>query len=49
MVSGEFVPKCILAEAAYIKDVRMEIDEKGAMWLFWRDTHGSHFERRALP
>jgi hypothetical protein len=47
--SGEFTPKCILAEAAYIKDVRMEIDAKGAMWIFWRDTRGSHFERRALP
>lgn len=47
--SGEFAPKCILAEAVYIKDVALEIDRQGAMWLFWRDTHGSHFERRALP
>ena len=47
--SGEFAPKCILAEAAYIKDVKLEIDRQGAMWLFWRDTRGSHFERRALP
>ncbi len=47
--SGEFSPRCILAEAAYIKDVELAIDRQGAMWLFWRDTHGSHFERRALP
>jgi hypothetical protein len=47
--SGEFSPKCILSEAAYIKDVQLEIDRHGAMWLFWRDTRGSHFEKRALP
>jgi hypothetical protein len=46
---GEFRPECILAEAAYIKDIEMQIDRHGVMWLFWRDTHGSHFERRALP
>jgi hypothetical protein len=48
-LAGLFVPKCILSEAAYIKDVKLEIDRQGAMWLFWRDTRGSHFERRALP
>ena len=47
--SGQFSAKCVLAQAAYIKDVKLEIDRQGAMWLFWRDTHGSHFERRALP
>jgi hypothetical protein len=47
--AGLFSPKCILSEAAYIKDVKLEIDRQGAMWLFWRDTRGSHFERRALP
>jgi hypothetical protein len=47
--SGQFVPKCILSEAAYIKDVELAIDRQGAMWIFWRDTRGSHFERRALP
>jgi hypothetical protein len=46
---AQFVPKCILSEAAYIKDVKLAIDRQGAMWLFWRDTRGSHFERRALP
>jgi hypothetical protein len=46
---GLFVPKCILSEAAYIKDVQLAIDRQGAMWLFWRDTRGSHFERRSLP
>ncbi|MET0591385.1 MAG: hypothetical protein ABW133_01715 [Polyangiaceae bacterium] len=47
--AGEFQLKCILAEAAYIKDLEMEIDRDGAMWLFWRDTRGSHLERRSLP
>ena len=47
--SGEFQPKCILAEAAYIKDIALDVDRQGAMWIFWRDTRGSHFERRALP
>ena len=46
---GEFQAKCVLAEAAYIKDVELEVDHDGAMWLFWRDTRGSHLERRALP
>ena len=46
---GEFQPKCILAEAAYIKDVELDVDREGTMWLFWRDTRGSHLERRALP
>jgi hypothetical protein len=47
--AGEFHAKCILAEAAYIKDVELDVDREGAMWLFWRDTRGSHLERRALP
>jgi hypothetical protein len=47
--SGEFEAKCIISEAAYIKDVALEIDRQGALWLFWRDPRGSHFERRALP
>ena len=38
-----------LAEAAYIKDVELDVDREGTMWLFWRDTRGSHLERRALP
>jgi hypothetical protein len=46
---GEFNLKCILAEAAYIKDVELDVDREGTMWLFWRDTRGSHLERRALP
>jgi hypothetical protein len=46
---GEFQPKCFLAEAAYIKDVELDVDREGTMWLFWRDTRGSHLERRALP
>ena len=47
--AGEFQVKCILAEAAYIKDVELDVDREGTMWLFWRDTRGSHLERRALP
>ena len=47
--AGEFNAKCILAEAAYIKDVELDVDREGTMWLFWRDTRGSHLERRALP
>lgn len=47
--TGEFLAKCILAEAAYIKDVELDVDREGTMWLFWRDTRGSHLERRALP
>jgi hypothetical protein len=47
--NGEFVAKCIVAEAAYIKDVELDVDREGTMWLFWRDTRGSHLERRALP
>jgi hypothetical protein len=47
-LSGEFRAKCILAESAYVKDVKLAIDRQGAMWLFWRDTRGSHFERRAM-
>jgi hypothetical protein len=47
--TGDFQPKCILAEAAYIKDVEIDVDREGTMWLFWRDTRGSHLERRALP
>jgi hypothetical protein len=47
--AGEFQPKCILAEAAYVKDVELDVDREGTMWLFWRDTRGSHLERRALP
>ena len=47
--AGEFGVKCILAEAAYIKDVELDIDREGTMWLFWRDPRGSHLERRALP
>jgi hypothetical protein len=47
--AGEFYAKCILAEAAYIKDVELDVDREGTMWLFWRDTRGSHLERRALP
>ena len=47
--AGSFVPKCILSESAYVKDVDLDIDAQGAMWIFWRDTRGSHFERRALP
>jgi hypothetical protein len=38
-----------LAEAAYIKDVELDVDREGTMWLFWRDTRGSYLERRALP
>jgi hypothetical protein len=47
--AGEFQAKCILAEAAYVKDVELDVDREGTMWLFWRDTRGSHLERRALP
>jgi hypothetical protein len=47
--AGDFQAKCILAEAAYIKDVELDVDREGTMWLFWRDTRGSHLERRALP
>jgi hypothetical protein len=47
--AGEFQAKCILAEAAYIKDVELDVDREGTMWLFWRDTRGSHLERRSLP
>jgi hypothetical protein len=47
--AGDFQAKCVLAEAAYIKDVELDIDREGTMWLFWRDTRGSHLERRALP
>jgi hypothetical protein len=47
--SSKFASRCILSEAEYIKDVTFEIDRQGAMWIFWRDTHGSHLERRALP
>ena len=32
--TGEFAPRCILSEAAYIKDVKLEIDRQGAMWIF---------------
>jgi hypothetical protein len=46
---GEFQPRCVLSEAAYIKDVEMEVDRDATMWLFWRDPRGSHLERRALP
>jgi hypothetical protein len=46
---GEFELKCTLSEAAYIKDVELDVDRDGAMWMFWRDTRGSHLERRALP
>jgi hypothetical protein len=47
--SGQFRAKCILSEAAYVKDVELALDAHGAMWIFWRDTRGSHLERRALP
>lgn len=47
--SGEFGAKCIISEASYIKDVALELDRQGAVWLFWRDPRGSHLERRALP
>ena len=47
--SGGFLPKCVLSESAYIKDVELDVDRQGALWLFWRDTRGSHFERRAMP
>jgi hypothetical protein len=47
--AAEFHPKCIIAEAAYIKDVDLDVDREGTMWLFWRDSRGSHLERRALP
>jgi hypothetical protein len=47
--SGEFQGKCVVAEAAYVKDVALAIDGKAGVWLFWRDTRGSHLERRALP
>jgi len=46
--SGEFGAKCIVSEAAFIKDVALEVDRQGAMWLFWRDPRGSHLERRAM-
>jgi hypothetical protein len=47
--AGDFHARCVLAEAAYIKDVELDVDREGTMWLFWRDTRGSHLERRALP
>jgi hypothetical protein len=47
--AGEFFPKCILSDAAYIKDVELDVDREGTMWIFWRDPRGSHLERRALP
>jgi hypothetical protein len=47
--AGEFTARCILSEAAYIKDVELDVDREGTMWLFWRDPRGSHLERRALP
>ena len=46
---GTFVASCVIDEAAFIKDVEIALDQKGALWVFYRDPRGSVLERRALP
>lgn len=46
---GVFAPRCIIAEAPFIKDVELEQDQKGGLWVFYRDPRGSVLERRGLP
>ena len=45
---GAFAPSCIVDEAPFIKDVELELDRQGALWVFYRDPRGSVLERRAL-
>jgi hypothetical protein len=46
---GAFAPGCIIDEAPFIKDVEVELDRQGGLWVFYRDPRGSVLERRALP
>jgi hypothetical protein len=46
---GTFAARCIIDEAAFIKDVEIEQDRQGALWVFYRDPRGSVLERRGLP
>ena len=46
---GAFAPRCVLDEAPFIKDIEVEQDRQGALWVFYRDPRGSVLERRGLP
>ena len=46
---GAFTAGCIIDEAPFIKDVEVELDRRGALWVFYRDPRGSVLERRGLP
>ncbi|MGO9708351.1 MAG: hypothetical protein ACLQBL_05795, partial [Polyangiaceae bacterium] len=46
---GAFAPSCIIDEAPFIKDVEVELDRQGALWVFYRDPRGSVLERRTFP
>jgi hypothetical protein len=46
---GAFASGCIIDAATFIKDVELDLDRQGALWVFYRDPRGSVLERVALP
>jgi hypothetical protein len=46
---GAFASGCIVDEAPFIKDVELEVDRLGALWVFYRDPRGSVLERTEIP
>jgi hypothetical protein len=50
--TGAFEAWCVIDEAAFIKDIEVEVDRQsssGALWVFYRDPRGSVLERRSIP
>jgi hypothetical protein len=44
---GAFEPRCIAAEAVFVKDVEVALDRQGGLWVFYRDPSASRLLRVA--
>jgi hypothetical protein len=43
--SGAFRARCTIAEATFVKDVELESDRQGALWVFYREPGGTRLAR----
>ncbi len=43
--SGTFRPRCTVAEASFVKDVELESDRQGTLWVFYREPGGTRLAR----
>jgi hypothetical protein len=43
--SGAFRARCTIAEATFVKDVEVESDRQGALWVFYREPGGTRLAR----